>query len=189
MGLTLVPELQHAFCLSSCCISILSRPHPIPDFEHPGGLAPAAATHRLGCTSSLKNRAHTGPVSSPSSHPRSALLSLTGSSTGSLIKPAPLALPSPLPSSGCLLAGQHRTQPTASTMPERASPLRKQPLDSPLKSRLSWVFNAPRFQTHSTEQLQPFHPLLLLPGAEIARNSCFQGSPVAWGWGWRLSQI
>lgn len=66
----------------------------------------------------MENRAPTGHTSFPSSRPRSALLSLMGSSTCSLVKPDPWAPLPPLPPPHSGLAGLQGAQHAALTLPE-----------------------------------------------------------------------
>lgn len=64
LGLTLEPESQGLLCSSSCCISILGRPH-LTQFQAPWRLVSSCRTHPLGHTSCLGNPAHADPIYSP----------------------------------------------------------------------------------------------------------------------------
>lgn len=120
--------------LSSCCISILGRPHLPPESKNSAGLPPAVTSHPQGCTSSMKNPDHIYPISSL---PQGSGLLCPESHRPQHLQPgqtSSLAHPSPLPLLR-VLSGLHGGQPASWTVPEGPALSESHPFT--VKSRLS----------------------------------------------------
>lgn len=168
LGLTPEPESQGLLCSSSCCISILGRPHPTR-FQAPWQPVSSCCTHPLGHTSWLGNPAHADPIYSPPQVP--GLLSpeshgvqhLQADHTSSSDRP----FPSP-PHQGAVRVTGGRA--CCFDNVQRASTARKQPLHFPLKSRLSGLLCASKITPLSNFNLSTHHSSLEQKKPEIAAS-------------------